>query len=180
MQSPIASRSLGILKAPCQNDWTSTRRPGAREFNEDAPSSSEKWQKHAVLVLSARRHVATEGVQEHLNFPEDSRSTRRPVASGNSDTKGKDKIWPHHLHASTDCVQHMEKVFSIMRQRYGLSPRGRMENLDVKAAVCGILKPPLFKLQFILGQTTRRICVLPQELIETVVPSDSEADHRPN
>ena len=36
--------------------------------------------------------------------------------------EGSDKIWPHNLHISTKYVPHMEKVFSIMRQIYGLSP----------------------------------------------------------
>ena len=30
LQKPIASKSPGILKAPCQNDWTSTGEPEAR------------------------------------------------------------------------------------------------------------------------------------------------------
>ena len=42
VQSRIASKSLWILKAPCQNDWTSTGGPGAREFNQDAASSSHR------------------------------------------------------------------------------------------------------------------------------------------
>ena len=32
VQSPIASKSAWILKAPCRNDWTSTLRLGVREF----------------------------------------------------------------------------------------------------------------------------------------------------
>ena len=76
VQSPIASKSPEILEAPCQNDWTGTGRLGAREFNQDAASTSQAWQKDAVL---------------------DER-TRRLVASGNADTKGKDNIWPHNLH----------------------------------------------------------------------------------
>ena len=76
VQSPIASKSQEILKAPCQNDWTSTGRLGAREFNQDAASSSQAWQKDAVL----------------------DESTRRLVASENADTKGKVNIWPHNLH----------------------------------------------------------------------------------
>ena len=131
VQSPIASKIPVILKAPCQNDWTSTGRPGAREFNQDAASSSQAWQKDAVLDESTRRLAATEEDQEHLNFPEDSKSTRRLVGSGNADTKGKDNIWPHNLQISTDCVPHTEKVFSIVRQRYGLSPRDRMRKLSI-------------------------------------------------
>ena len=72
VQNPTASKCLGILKAPCQNDWTSTGKLGAREFNQDAASSSQGWQKDAV-----RRLVATEEDQEHLNFLEDSKSVGR-------------------------------------------------------------------------------------------------------
>ena len=42
-QSPIASKSLGILRAPCQLDWKSTGRLVAREHNQDAASSSQVW-----------------------------------------------------------------------------------------------------------------------------------------
>ena len=45
VQHPIASKSLEMLKAPCQNDWTSTGRLEAREFNHDAASSSQGCQK---------------------------------------------------------------------------------------------------------------------------------------
>ena len=119
--------------------------------------------KNAVLDESTRRLVATEEDQEHLNFPEDSKSTGRLVASGNADTKGKDKIWPHNLQISTDCEPHMEKVFSIVRERYGLSPRDRRENSRSESSNMGYIScPSLFKLQEILVQTTRIICVLPR------------------
>ena len=39
--------------------------------------------KMQFLDVSTRRLVATEEDQEHLNFPEDSKSARRLVASGN-------------------------------------------------------------------------------------------------
>ena len=51
------------------------------------------------------------------------------VASGNSETEGSDKIWP---------VPHMEKVFSILRRRYGLGPMDQMKHLDVNTAIRGI------------------------------------------
>ena len=31
--------------------------------------------------------------------------------------KAKANFWPHNFHISTDCVLHMEKVFSIVRQK---------------------------------------------------------------
>ena len=76
-----------------------------------------------TLDESTRRLVATEEDQEHLNFPEDSKSTRRLAAPGNSDTKGEGKFWPHNFQKSTDCVPHMEKGFSIVIQRCGLRSR---------------------------------------------------------
>ena len=66
----------------------------AKEFNQDAASSSQAWRKDAVPDESTWRLEATEEDQEHLNFAEDSKS-RRLVASGNSKTEGEDKIWPH-------------------------------------------------------------------------------------
>ena len=130
-QSPIASKSPGILKTPCRTDWSSTGRPGAREIDQDAATRSQAWQKDAVLDESTERLVATEEDQEHLNFSEDSKSTRNFVASRNSETEDEDEIWPHNLHVSKDGVPHMEKVFSIVLQRYGL----KMKDLDVNAAI---------------------------------------------
>ena len=74
----------------------------AQENSIKTQRRSQAWQKDAVLDESTRRLVATEEDQEHLNFLEDPKSTRRLVASGNADTKGKDNIWPHNLHISTD------------------------------------------------------------------------------
>ena len=51
--------------------------------------------------------------------------------SGNSETEGNDNDWSHNLQKSTNYVLHMEKVFSIVRQRYGLSPTDRMKDLHV-------------------------------------------------
>ena len=93
-QCPIASK-------PCQPVWKSTGRPVAREHNQDAAD--------AVLDVGSRRLVAAEKDQELQNFHEDRKSTRKLVASGNSETEGSDKVWPHNLHMSTDCVLRMEK-----------------------------------------------------------------------
>ena len=138
VQNPIAStKSPEMLKAPCRKDWSNTVKLEAEEHNQDAASSSQGWQKDAVLDVGTRKPAVREEDHEHLNFPEDTISTRKLVASGNSETEGKDKIWPHNLQKSTDCVPHMEKVFSIVRHRCGLSPRDEMKNLDVTAAIWG-------------------------------------------
>ena len=139
LQNPVASKSPGIPKARCQNDWSSTGTPEAKQCNQDAASRSQGWQKDAVLDVGTRKLVATqEEDQEHLNFPEDSKSTRKLVASGNSEAEGSDKSWPHNLHISTNYVPHMEKVFSILRQRYGLGPMDQMKHLDVNTAIWSI------------------------------------------
>ena len=78
--------------------------------------------KDAMLDESTRRLVAAEVNQELLNFHGNLKSTRKLVATGNPDIDGTDRIWPHNLHISTAYVPHIEKVFSNVRQRYGLSP----------------------------------------------------------
>ena len=60
VNSPIASKSLGILKAPCRTVWSSTGKPDATDRNHDAESSSQVWQKGAFLDVRTGKHVATE------------------------------------------------------------------------------------------------------------------------
>ena len=97
MNSPIASESLEVLKAPCRTGWSSTGKPDARDRNHDAASSSQGWQKDALADVSTGKPVATEEDQEHLNYPEGSVSTVKPVDprypgnSGNSGPEGNDK-----------------------------------------------------------------------------------------
>ena len=112
----LHQKAWGYWRHFQQKDRSSTLKLEARKFNRGAASSSQGWQKDAVLDDSTRRLAVTEEDQEHLNFLEDWKSTRRLVASGNSETEGKDKIWPHNFHVSTDCVPRMEMVFSIERQ----------------------------------------------------------------
>ena len=78
----------------------------------------------------------------------------------------------------------MEKVLSIVRQRYGLSPRDKMENLVANAATWCIFMSVTLQVAVHSGtdytenlRSTRKSV---QEIIETVVSSDSEADHWPN
>ena len=181
VQNPVASKSPGILKAPCRTDWASTGKLDAREFNRDAASSSQGWQKDAIPDVGMRQLVATEEDQEHLNFLEDSVSTRKLVASGNSETEGSEKIWPHNLHTSTNYVLHMEKVFSIVRQRCGLSSMDQMKNLDVNTDLWGFLMSVTLQAAVHLGKDYNRefaICQeSAQEIFETVISSDSEFDH---
>ena len=70
VQNPIASKSPRILKTPGRKYRSRTRKPEAGEFNRDAASSSQGWEKDAVLDVRTRRLVATDDGQERLNFPE--------------------------------------------------------------------------------------------------------------
>ena len=136
VQSPIATKSLGTLRAPCQQDWKSTGKPVAREPNQkDAASSSQVWQKDAEMDKSTRRLAAAEKDQELLNFHENLKSTRKLAVSGNSDIDGNGTIWTHNLQKSTTTFHIFEKVLSNVRQRYGRKPGDKMEDLDVTTIV---------------------------------------------
>ena len=96
------------------------------------------------MDVSTRKPVATEEDQEHLNCPEDSVRKGKPVAprypgnpgnSGDSGTESNDEDCPHNLHISTNYVLHIEKVFSIVRQRYGRSPTDQMKDFDVNTEI---------------------------------------------
>ena len=106
-----------------------------REPNQDVASSSHVWQKDAEMDKSTRRLVAAEKDQEHQNFHENLKSTRKLVAHGNSDIDGIGTIWPHNLQTSIAYVSHLEKFFSNVRQRYGRKPGDKMEDLDVNAII---------------------------------------------
>ena len=80
VHSPIASKSHGILKAPCRTDWSSTKKLDVRDRNHDASSSSQGWQKDAFLDVSTGKPVATEEDQEHLIFLEDLESTQKTLS----------------------------------------------------------------------------------------------------
>ena len=176
VHSPIASKSLGILKAPCRTDWSSTGKPDSRDRNHDAASSSQGWQKDAVLDVNTGKLVATEEDQEHLIFFEDSVSPGKPVAagypgypgilgnSGDLETKGSDEDWPRNLHISSNYVLHMEKVFLIVRQRCGRSPH---------SSSCSSSWERLHGNFAIYQEST-------QEIVETVISSDWEVDHGSN
>ena len=150
VESPIASRSQGILK-------TSTGKLDAsanQNSNSDAASSSQGWQRDAQLFLCTGKLVATNTDQNSLNRREESLSTGKLVAmmmnehqgcSGKSkvpeDSGGsepKSRILPHNLHVSPDYVPHMGKVFSIVRKIYDRKPTDNLKDLDVNTAIWGI------------------------------------------
>ena len=69
---PIASRSLGILKAPSRQVGLSGRLDEImnQNFNPDAASSSQGWQRDALLDISTGRLVAADKDQKYLNHQE--------------------------------------------------------------------------------------------------------------
>ena len=69
----------------------------------------------------------------------------------------------------------MENFFSIVRQRYGLSPMDQMKNLDVNTAIWSIFMSVTLGKDYTddLRSTTN------QEIFETVFSSDTEVDHWP-
>ena len=80
VQNPVASKKRVILKALCRRYWSSTGKPDAKEYNQNAASSSQGWQQDVVLDVSTRKLVATEEDQEHLNYPEEFASSGKLVA----------------------------------------------------------------------------------------------------
>ena len=109
VDSPIASRRPGVLKASSRQVGLPGR-PDARanqNSNPDAASSCQGWQSDAQLFSSTGKLVAT----EHQGC-----SGKPDIPEGSEDSKLTSRIWPHHFHISSDCVPHMEKVFSIVRK----------------------------------------------------------------
>ena len=84
-------------------------------------------------------------------------ATRNPGNSGDSKTEGNDEDWPHNLHILSNYVLHVEKVFSIVRQRYGRSPTDQIKDLDVNTAIWIILMSLT-----LLGMIMRKIFDLPR------------------
>ena len=179
VNSPIALKSPGTLKAPCRTDWSSTGKPDARDRNHDAASSSQGEQKDEFVDVSTGKNVATEEDQEHLNYPENSLSTGKLVAPGyprnpgNSGTEGNNEDSPHHLHIfNTSCAAHgesfLDRETKIRSQSDGSNEEPRcehnyMEYIDVcHSSSCSSS-----------GENLRSS----QEIFETVISSDCEVDH---
>ena len=91
---PIVSKNPRILKASSRQIGCSGKLDvrSNRNSNPDAASSSQGWQKDALLDVCTGKLAA-------------------PENSEDSETEG--RVWPHHFHVSRDCVPHMEKVFSF-------------------------------------------------------------------
>ena len=162
-----------ILKAPCQNVWTSI---------------GWAWSKR----IQSRRSVEFSSVAKRCNFQreyEETRSGRR--RTGNSwfslkihTVRGDSSLQETQTPKAKTKFGHTISMYlqtayrtwrrfsSIARQRYGLSPRDKMENLDVDAAIWCIFMPVTLQAAFHLGTD----CT---ENLRSA-KSDSEADHLPN
>ena len=143
VNSPVASKRLEILKAPCRTDWSNSGKLDARNSSHDAATSSQGWQKDALLDGGTGNLVATEEDQEHLNYPADSVDTGKLVAQGYQGYQGypgtpgfrKPKAMTKiHLHISPNFV-HVEKILSIVRRTYSRSPTDQIEDFDENTAM---------------------------------------------
>ena len=148
VNSPLASRSLGILKAPSRQIGFSGRPDVSanQNSNPDAASSSQGWRRDAQLDISTGRHVAAGKDQKYLNHQEKI-STGEPVAPGfqeypedlqtpedSEDSEPESRIWPHHFRKSPHCADHMENLFSITRKTYDRKPTLRsIKNQPLKS-----------------------------------------------
>ena len=84
VDSPIASRSPGLLKASSRQVGLSGRPDAGTNQNShpDAVSSSQGWQRSAQLFISTGNSVAMGKDQKSLNRQEESViGTRKPVAT---------------------------------------------------------------------------------------------------
>ena len=98
-------------------------KPGAsanQNSNPDTASSSQGWQRDALLDISTGRPVAADKDQKYLNHQENI-STRESVAPGyqrypenpqtpeySEDSEPESRIWPHNfLFFSPHCADHI-------------------------------------------------------------------------
>ena len=109
-------------------------------------SESESWSNHESEV--------TEKLDTH------EAATGKPVASSNSGNSGNPQVesrnWPHNFHMSPAVVPRMDTVFSILRSTTE-SPRTTLTTSTWTRLFGAYFWIPLFKLQFILVKTMRRI-----------------------
>ena len=136
-----------------------------QNFNPDAASSSQGWQRDVQLFKSTGKLVATGKDQKSLNRQEKSvistwklvateyqgRSGNPKVPRDSEALEPKSRIWPHHFRTSPYCVLHMEKVFSIVRKIYDRKPTDNLKDLDMNTEI-GELFISVTLLQFTLDE----------------------------
>ena len=122
---------VSISSSTAESDCV--EKPGDTQCTEDiqdAASSSQGWQKDAVLDVG----------------------TRKLVASRNSETEGSDKVWPHSLQQTTIYVLRIEKVFLDRETKIW-----QMKDLDVNTALWGRFMSVTLQAAVHLGKDYREI-----------------------
>ena len=122
VNSPIASKSWRILKASSRQIECSGKTDvrSKRNSNPDAASSSQGWQKDALLDVCTGKPVATDerpGISELSGdrlYRETSSSRIRRISRKHQELQVIHKnrnptaeFWPHHSHVSPDYAPHM-------------------------------------------------------------------------
>ena len=154
VNSPNASKSPGVLKASSRQVGLSGRLDASnhQNSNPDAASSSPGWQWDVQLFISTGKPVATDKDQKSLNRQENLTSAQghlwqlntkdvQEISEVPEDSEGSElesRIWPHHFRKSPNNVDHMEKVFLIIRKTYVRKPTDDLTDLDVNTAISGI------------------------------------------
>ena len=168
VQNPIASKSLGILKALRRTDWSSTGKLDAIDRNPDAASSSQGWQKRCSSCRDRRRPGTPElswrfGKYREICRPRISRISKE-FQEIQETREPKDMTKIGHtisIFQQTACrtwtrssrswdkemvaVRRIQWKTSMWTQLFG-------ENFCLS----------LFKLQFILGKISQKICDPPR------------------
>ena len=171
-QSDYVKKS-GDIQGTLLKNWSSTGKLEAKKYNRDAASSSQRWQKDAVLDVGTRKLVATEEDQKHLNFPADSISTRKLVASGNFETEGSDKNWPHNLQISTNRSSRSWDKDMVWVRWIKASRCEHSHMVCIPVCHSSSCSSSWYRLhrEFAINQESI------DQIFETVISSDSEVDH---
>ena len=88
---------------------------------------------------SLNRQENLTSAQGHLWQTEHQGCSRNPEVSEDSEgSELESRIWPHHFRTSPNNVDHMEKVFLMIRKTYVRKPTDDLTDLDVNTAIWGI------------------------------------------
>ena len=152
VDSPIALRSLGILKASSRQVGLSGRpdASASQNSNPDPASSSQGWERDAQLFISTEKLVATGKDQKSLNRQEESViSTKKPVATEHQGCSGKPRNFTklrrfktHESNLATSfpyvtrlCTSQGESLLDRKKDLCSENQEDNLKDLDVKPAV---------------------------------------------
>ena len=112
--SSSASDSLGTLRAQSQDLGliASAVRPAAIDSNDNEASRSQVWQSGAKSELKCGETHC--GNKKHSVIDDD---------------------WPHNLEISDSVLEHLEKIFSNLRQKVGRHSGNEVLDLNVKSLI---------------------------------------------